>query len=82
MNLKYCIKYSGLSVSRASEFWTDTVVGYLWKGLWNNQVFYDISTGSEHYIFPFHAEWLSKGRELEIFFKYFEELFSFAIDFD
>ena len=29
--------------------------------------FYDVSTGSEHDIFPFHAEWLSKGIALERF---------------
>jgi sporulation-control protein spo0M len=30
--------------------------------------------------FPFYAEWLSKGRELEIFFKYIEEQLSLSMD--
>jgi hypothetical protein len=42
--------------------------------------YYEVSTGSEHDIFPFHAEWLSKGKELERFFKYIEELLSFSMD--
>jgi hypothetical protein len=46
------------------------------QGIRSNQV----STLSEHYIFQFHAEWLSKGIELEILCKYFDELLSILID--
>uniref|UniRef100_A0A8C7MM27 non-specific serine/threonine protein kinase n=1 Tax=Oncorhynchus kisutch TaxID=8019 RepID=A0A8C7MM27_ONCKI len=41
---------------------------YLFKGIISNQegLFYDVSTGSEHDIVPFHAEWWSKGREMSV----------------
>uniref|UniRef100_A0A8C7JAQ7 non-specific serine/threonine protein kinase n=1 Tax=Oncorhynchus kisutch TaxID=8019 RepID=A0A8C7JAQ7_ONCKI len=40
----------------------------LFKGIISNQegLFYDVSTGSEHDIVPFHAEWWSKGREMSV----------------
>ena len=39
------------------------------KRIRSNRVFYYIFTGSEHDFFPFHAEWLSKGWELEMFYE-------------
>jgi hypothetical protein len=52
--------------SCASELQTVTAVDYLGKGYEVNQLclFYYVSTGSEHDIFPFQTEW----------FKYTEEI--------
>ena len=78
--LEHCITFSGPSVSHTSELGTDIAVGYSCKGWEVIWLFYDVSTGSEQYIFPFHAKLLLKGRELEILFKYIEELLSFSVD--
>ena len=64
-NMKHCKIFWVVSVSQAIEIETDTAVGYFVQEIRAHQVdlFYNVSTGSEHDIFPFHTEWLSKGRE-------------------
>jgi hypothetical protein len=52
-----------LRVSGASEHGTDTAAGHFAQGIRAHQVdlFYDISTGSEHDIFPFQLSGYRKG---------------------